>query len=482
MSVLFVFRRDLRIEDNLALNRAIEFANDNKLKIMLSFCFDEKQIDKNKYFSNNSFQFMIECLEELNNTLSNRLSFFEEDTFYQNIKDVKAIAFNLDYTPYAVKRDDKIIKYCKEHDIQTLSEEDYTLHKLRNINPKTNKIEPFVKTGNNDAYKKFTPFYNEAIKHSVSEPKTEKLEIDNIQSLGNSKLLKKYKSESDKNMEGGRTNGLDILKQIQDGVFKEDKKNRNIVNHPNSTTQLSAFLKFGCVSIREVYSTILKKYGKKAELIRQLYWKEFYANITYFYPHVLEGMSTVRGENKSFTEKYDQIKWDYDGALFKHWCNGKTGIPLVDAGMSQLNRTGFMHNRLRMITASFLVKDLGIDWREGERYFATKLVDYDPASNNGGWQWVSGTGTDANPYFRIFNPWNQMKDYDKDCKYVKKWIPELSDVDSIDIHKWYDVSVREKYKEVKYKAPIVDHYLKGKFDKSKTNYIKEKYMLKKNMM
>lgn len=480
MSVLFIFRRDLRLEDNLALNRAIEFANDNKLKLILSFCFDEKQIDKNKYFSNNSFQFMIECLEELSNTLSNQLSFFEEDTFYQKIKDVKAIAFNLDYTPYAVKRDTTIVKYCEKHKIQTLLEEDYTLHKLRNINTNTkpNKFEPSVKTLKNEAYKKFTPFYNEAIQLSVSKPTTEKLEIDNIQTLGNSKLFKKYKSQSDKNMEGGRANGLDILKQIQDDVFKKYKQNRNIVNHPNSTTKLSAFLKFGCISIREVYDTILKKYGKKAELIRQLYWKEFYANIAYFYPHVLEGMSTVRGENKSFTEKYDHIRWDYDEKLFKHWCEGKTGIPLVDAGMSQLNQTGFMHNRLRMITASFLVKDLGIDWREGERYFATKLVDYDPASNNGGWQWVSGTGTDANPYFRIFNPWNQMKDYDKQCEYVKKWIPELSDMDSEDIHKWYDASVREKYKEVKYKAPIVDHYVKGTFDKSKMDDIKERYMLK----
>ena len=480
MSVLFIFRRDLRTKDNLALNSAIQFANDNNLKLILSFCFDENQLDiKNNYFSSNSFQFMIECLEELNKTVSNRLSFFEGEDFYKRIKNVKAIAFNLDYTPYALKRDDQIITYCKEHDIHTILEEDYTLHHLRKINPRTNEVEPSIKTVSNDPYRKFTPFYNEALKLSVSKPYTEKIQIHEINKLGDSKLLVKYKSKSCKNLEGGRTNGLNILEQIKKDIFKEYKQNRNAVSHAYSTTKLSAFLKFGCISIREVYDTILKKYGKKAELIRQLYWKEFYANITYYYPHVLEGMRSVKSENKSFIEKYDQIKWDSNDQLFKHWCEGKTGIPLVDAGMSQLNQTGFMHNRLRMITASFLVKDLGIDWRDGERYFATKLVDYDPASNNGGWQWVSGTGTDANPYFRIFNPWNQMKDYDKDCEYVKKWVPELCSVDIEDIHKWYDLSVRNKYKDVKYNAPIVDHYVKGgKLDKGKMDYIKERYMLK----
>eukprot|EP00976_Prorocentrum_cordatum_P067882 1178916-Prorocentrum_minimum.AAC.1 len=158
------------------------------------------------------------------------------------------------------------------------------------------------------------------------------------------------------------------------------------------------------------------------------------------------------------------------------WCKGETGVPFVDAGMRQLNSSGFMHNRLRMITASFLIKDLAIDWRRGERYFATKLVDYDPASNNGGWQWVAGTGTDANPYFRIFNPWSQMKKYDEDCEYIKLWIPELNAIDTKHIQQWYKESVRNMNSSIQYISPIIDHYTPtGSIRKTKMNEIRERY-------
>ena len=145
---------------------------------------------------------------------------------------------------------------------------------------------------------------------------------------------------------------------------------------------------------------------------------------------------------------------------FNKWCKGETGFPLVDAGMRQMNKTGFMHNRLRMVTASFLIKDLHIDWRMGEQYFATQLVDYDPASNNGGWQWVAGTGTDASPYFRIFNPWTQIKRFDKECKYIKKWIPELEHIKPAHITKWFDKHM--KYPEVEYPKPMVNHDIQKK--------------------
>lgn len=479
MSVVFIFRRDLRIEDNLALNKAIEYANDNNYKLVCSFCFTDKQISKNTYFSNNSFQFMLESLEELNKNLSDKISFFNDEEFYKKINDVKAISYNLDYTPFSIERDEKIRQYCNKKEIVIITEEDYTLHRIRNVNNKTNTIEPTIKTKSNKAYKKFTPFYNRALKFNVNKPYTISINTKILKKIGDDKILEQYireSSDSNKEMKGGRTYGLNILEQITDDVFKKYNKNRNVLSHPNSTTKMSAYLKFGCISIREVYHTIQEKYNKKTDLIRQLYWKEFYANITYYYSYILDGMVS-QSENMSFSKKYDKIKWNDDNKCFKHWCNGKTGVPLVDAGMNQLNKTGFMHNRLRMITASFLIKDLGVDWRKGEKYFATKLVDYDPASNNGGWQWVAGTGTDANPYFRIFNPWNQMKDYDENCEYIKKWVPELSDIPSNDIHKWYDESIRKKYKDLQNYSPIVDHYLNGTIDKKKMKVIKERYMV-----
>lgn len=481
MSVVFIFRRDLRIQDNLALNKAIQFAHKNDCKLVLSFCFSDKQIRGNKYFSNNSFQFMLESLEELNKALSNKLSFFENENFFKNIADVKAIAYNLDYTPYALKRDEKIKEYCDRNNITNIVDEDYTLHRLRNMNHKTNTIEPTIKTGSNKAYKKFTPFYNRALSNKVefkvTLPHTEDINVSKVNKVGDLKSIHKYKSTSNKEIHGGRTNGLKILKQIQNDVFEKYKKNRNVLGHANSTTKLSAFLKFGCISIREAYDTMEKKYDKKTELIRQLYWREFYANITYYYPYVLAGMVSDT-ENKPFSKKYNKIQWDANQKYLKQWCDGQTGVPLVDAGMNQLNKTGFMHNRLRMITASFLIKDLGMDWREGEKYFATSLVDYDPASNNGGWQWAAGTGTDANPYFRVFNPWNQMKEYDASCAYIKKWIPALSKIPAEDIQTWYDESIRKKYKDIKYYPPIVDHYIvDGKIDKDKMKEIKTKYMV-----
>src|SRR4029079_903095 len=154
-------------------------------------------------------------------------------------------------------------------------------------------------------------------------------------------------------------------------------------------------------------------------------------------------------------EKYDKLSWKNNPTYFKAWCEGQTGFPIVDAGMRQLNETGYMHNRVRMIVASFLTKDLLVDWRWGEKYFAQQLVDYDPAVNNGNWQWVASTGCDAQPYFRIFNPWSQQKKFDPQCNYIKKWIPELCDFPSKAIHAWHDEKYRAGYG--KYPAPMIDH-------------------------
>ena len=217
---------------------------------------------------------------------------------------------------------------------------------------------------------------------------------------------------------------------------------RNFLSY--ETSNLSAFINLGLISIREVYFKIIEKLGNKNNLIDELYWRDFYYNILYYFPHIV---------GNSFNKKYDKIEWNHDTKNFKKWCRGETGFPVVDACMRQLNETGFMHNRGRMIVASFLTKDLLIDWRLGEQYFSTKLIDYNISANLNGWQWVAGTGTDAQPYFRIFNPWTQSKTYDKDCNYIKKWIPELKDVINNDIHKWF--KSYEQYKKISYPIPII---------------------------
>ena len=241
-------------------------------------------------------------------------------------------------------------------------------------------------------------------------------------------------------MHGGRKNGLVILKKIKN--FKNYDNKRNLLTY--ETTKLSAYIKFGCVSIREVFKAI-KKTGSK-DLIRQLYWRDFYYNILFFFPHVF---------GNALKTKYSKIIWPNNKSYFEKWKKGKTGFPVIDACMRQLNTTGFMHNRGRLIVSNFLIKLLLIDWQKGEKYFAQKLVDYDPAVNNGNWQWSASTGADSQPYFRIFNPWLQSKKFDKDCKFIKKWIPELQEVKATDIHKWdtkYQV-----YNGIKYPEPIINY-------------------------
>ena len=238
---------------------------------------------------------------------------------------------------------------------------------------------------------------------------------------------------------GGRVEAIKVLKNAVRTQGQYSTTHNDLDKH---TTELSAYIKFGCISIRETYKAL---HGKPA-IIRQLIWRDFYANILYSFPYVL---------GKSLKMKYDKIKWHHNSGWFKAWCRGETGFPVVDAGMHQLNTTGYMHNRARLIVASFLVKILLIDWREGETYFASKLTDYDPASNNGNWQWISGGGADSQPYFRIFNPWEQAKNFDPKCEYIKHWIPQLEEVPNKDILHWDTEWMR--FKETKYPGPICDY-------------------------
>jgi deoxyribodipyrimidine photo-lyase len=245
-----------------------------------------------------------------------------------------------------------------------------------------------------------------------------------------SKVSTFYKINKNIHVNGGRSLGLKILQKINN--FKNYDECRNYFNY--STTSLSAYNHFTVISIREVYYAVVKKLGIKSGIINELHWRDFYSNITHFYPRVLQGQLKKKGiDNIPFKEKYEKLEWDKNDKWFKAWCNGETGYPLVDASMNQLNITGYMHNRGRMIVSMFLTKSMLLDFRLGEKYFAQKLVDYSPMQNSGGWMWSSSMGTDSVPYFRTMNYITQAEKYDKDEYYVKKWnnkkknIPQILD-------------------------------------------------------
>lgn len=451
---IFIFHRDLRIFDNTTLIKMIKETG----AIVPIFIFTNDQIKNNKYFSSNSVQFMIESLYELADAIkekNGKLYFFSGNNIeildeINKHNPIGSIGYNIDYTPYARKRDENIKKWAENKNIKIYSEEDYVLHNLL--------THDTINKTSNTAYQKFTPFKNYCIKNlTVKKPDKfnsfhfyKKNDLNQSRYIIDKKEINKFYSINPMiNVNGGRQNGLKILSKIKN--WNEYNKKRDSLTY--KTTCLGAHNHFSTVSIREVYHKILDKLGKTNGLINELYWRDFYINITYFYPRILEGQ--IKGKNKSLKEKYDEITWSYNQNKFKLWREGKTGFPIIDAAMNQLNTTGFMHNRCRMVVASFLTKDLHIDWRMGEQYFATKLVDYDPMSNSGGWQWSASTGADSQPYFRIFNPWSQQIKFDKDCEYIKKWLPQLSDVPIKDIHNWYDSW--KNYKDIGYKKPIIVH-------------------------
>lgn len=438
---LFVFRRDLNI-NNTALTEALRASE----TVIPAFIFDPRQIKNNPYKSNASIQFMMESLLDLEKQLhakNGKLFYFTghaENTILRIIqqKKIDAVFLNYDYTPFSRRRDQLISDICKKNNVAIRGFHDALLH----IPQSTLK-----KDGN--PYKVFTRFYEAAKKLHVGKPFTNRSEnyyqgiipfaINNMQNIlnmpNNSKIAVK----------GGTNQGRKLIKKIS----KKNYTKYHDFPAKDATTHLSAHLKFNTVPIREIYYSI-KNLRNSKELLRQLYWRDFFTLIGYYFPHVL---------GHAFDPKLNFIPWYNDKTWFSRWCYGETGFPIVDAGMRQLNTTHFMHNRARLITASFLTKDLLIDWRWGEKYFAQKLVDYDPLVNNGNWQWVAGTGCDAQPYFRVFNPWLQQIKFDPDCEYIKTYIPELKHVPNKAIHNWDD----PKYHHLStYPAPIVNHAVQAK--------------------
>jgi deoxyribodipyrimidine photo-lyase len=437
---VFMFRRDLRINDNIGLIKALEQSE----VVIPCFIVDPRQVgNQNRFKSDHALEFMIHSLEDLTKQLEAKkgvLYLFEgmPHKVLQNIIDqvnIDAVFCNRDYTPFSFERDEAIKKVCLRAGIAFEQCNDYLL------------IEPeALKTTNNTPYTIFSPFFKKAQKHAVAMPTHARTynffsgplrATRKLSSLG-ALIVQENRSLV---VKGGRAEGLLLLKKIK--TFKDYSHTRDFPSI--ATTHLSAHNKFGTVSIREVYHVIANNLGKEHPLIRQLYWRDFFTHIAYHSPFVF---------GSAYHKKYNNLSWRNTKKEFAAWCEGKTGFPIVDAGMRQLNKTGFMHNRVRMITASFLVKDLHIDWQWGEQYFAQKLVDYDPSVNNGNWQWVASTGCDAQPYFRIFNPWLQQKKFDPNCIYIKQWVPELKTCSTTLIHNWYKTQYE---KERFYIRPMVDH-------------------------
>jgi deoxyribodipyrimidine photo-lyase len=437
---IFIFRRDLRIDDNLGLRAAVESSDE----VIPCFIFDPRLASSKRLgFNPNAFQFLLESLEDLQRQFKARdarlyiFSGIAEDIISQLAGKLgaDAVFVNEDYTPFSRRRDEAIRNTCKGVDVKFTQVHDCLLNEPGTV--LTQQGRPYVV---------FSQFFRAGSKRNIpipsmlaegkfytGEPGIEETPApEKLLPLKNEKLFPR----------GGRAQALQVLEDLSQ--FENYAAERD---YPSlqGTTGLSAHNKLGTISIREFYHYVQNELGEDHSLIRQLYWRDFFTHIAHHFPSVF---------GQSFKEKFRNIQWGYNNSFFHAWCSGSTGFPIVDAGMRQLNATGFMHNRMRMIVASFLVKDLHIDWYLGERYFASKLVDYDPCVNNGNWQWSASTGADSQPYFRIFNPWLQQRKYDPDCEYIRKWVPELREMDAAGIH---GLERNKPPVSTGYPSAIVDH-------------------------
>lgn len=453
---LFIFHRDFRLHDNTSL---IALAKEN-IPIVPIFVFTPEQIypKKNPYFSHPSVQFMCESLEDLSNQLKSfqsTLCLYEGDTVsvLKSIHElstyrIKYIGWNEDYSVFAKQRDDKIKDWCDKQSITYIVKEDYGLMPI-----KDGLLE------GKRPYLVLSQFYQKVLKEKlVTEEQnftfSKKYFFQSFTgktpySLEISQMHQYYTPLPGLTIHGGRTLALKILQHIRDGEFKKYKDERDFPSL-KKTTKASPHLKFGTISIREMYWTLQKTYGEDHALVRELIFRDFYLKIYALNPELQRG--------KALRDQLDKhIPWSYNKSLFEKWCQGKTGYPLVDAGMRELNTSGHQHNRMRMLCSSVLTKYFLIDWRWGLKYYYQHLVDADIYSNTAGWGFSSSTGADAVPYFRApFNPFIQSEKFDKEALYIYEWIPELKSVPPKDIHRWYDPIIRAKYK-VDYPDPIIDH-------------------------
>ena len=397
--VIFWFRRDLRLDDNHALFKALKSGYD----VLPIFIFDSNitiKLNQNDHRLN----YINNVLDGLNKRLSEnkkKIYTYKGDPIEIISKliiklKIKEIYLNKDYEPYAIDRDDKIEKLCVANNVSYNSFKDHVIFEEDQIVKKDGT--PYVV---------YTPYSRKWIEKFQSNQLDSYPSELNLGSFVDSDKIREvnYLMDFEKNIISPKTYNLN-----KDLIDKYEETR----NFPalDSTSRIGVNLRFGTVSTRKIVKTSSERSNNT--FLKELIWREFFIQILWHFPHTTE---------KSFKDKYERIEWRNDMDDFKLWCDGKTGYPIVDAGMNQLNKTGFMHNRLRMVVGSFLCKHLLIDWRLGEKYFADKLFDYEQASNVGNWQWVAGCGVDAAPYFRIFNPEEQQKKFDKELQFIKKWIP-----------------------------------------------------------
>ncbi|MDG4949692.1 DNA photolyase family protein [Weeksellaceae bacterium KMM 9724] len=409
---LFWFRRDLRLEDNIGLSHALKA----DFPVVPIFIYDKNILDQLEDKSDRRVDFIHQVLHQLNHELKKHnsslktyygdpLSIFKE---LEKEFEIQQIYCNRDYEPYAIKRDKSIYESLKQKDIEFKAFKDQVIFDKNEILKKDET--PYT------VYSYYAKKWKEKLKNQNLTPA--EIHFNQFKKIDFEEII-----------------SLDHLGfQPTEIIFKQPTLDADIIDeydqHRNfptleQTTKLGIHLRFGTISIRKCVA-FAREHNEV--WLSELIWREFFMQILYHFPHVA---------NRAFKNKYDNIPWRNNLDEFEKWCNGMTGYPIVDAGMRQLNQTGFMHNRVRMIVASFLCKHLLIDWRWGEAYFAQKLDDYDLAANNGNWQWAAGTGCDAAPYFRVFNPYTQTERFDKNYEYIKQWVPE--------------------YKSKDYPAPMVEH-------------------------
>jgi len=397
--VIFWFRRDLRLDDNHALFKALKSGYD----VLPIFIFDSNITNKLNQ-NDHRLNYINNVLDGLNKRLSEnkkKIYIYKGNPIEIISKliiklKIKEIYLNKDYEPYARDRDDKIEKLCLANNVSYNSFKDHVIFEEDQIVKKDGT--PYVV---------YTPYSRKWIEKFQSNQLDSYPSELNLGGFVDSDKIREvnYLMDFEKNIISPKTYNLN-----KDLIDKYEETR----NFPalDSTSRIGVNLRFGTVSTRKIVKTSSERSNNT--FLKELIWREFFIQILWHFPHTTE---------KSFKDKYERIEWRNNMDDFKLWCDGKTGYPIVDAGMNQLNKTGFMHNRLRMVVGSFLCKHLLIDWRLGEKYFADKLFDYEQASNVGNWQWVAGCGVDAAPYFRIFNPEEQQKKFDKELQFIKKWIP-----------------------------------------------------------
>ena len=397
--VIFWFRRDLRLDDNHALFKALKSGYD----VLPIFIFDSNITNKLNQ-NDHRLNYINNVLDGLNKRLSEnkkKIYIYKGNPIEIISKliiklKIKEIYLNKDYEPYARDRDDKIEKFCVANNVSYNSFKDHVIFEEDQIVKKDGT--PYV------VYTPYSRKWIEKFQSNQLDSYPSELNLDGF--VDSDKIREvNYLMDFEKNIISPKTYNLN-----KDLIDKYEETR----NFPalDSTSRIGVNLRFGTVSTRKIVKTSSQRSNNT--FLKELIWREFFIQILWHFPHTTE---------KSFKDKYERIEWRNDMDDFKLWCDGKTGYPIVDAGMNQLNKTGFMHNRLRMVVGSFLCKHLLIDWRLGEKYFADKLFDYEQASNVGNWQWVAGCGVDAAPYFRIFNPEEQQKKFDKELQFIKKWIP-----------------------------------------------------------